>query len=74
MQTPVKTTGFGVQIMSGGVASDIIRNNALKYNTTRTTDVFGAGSYIQTAFGVARDEANKILTYWMHTFSERHPA
>ena len=38
------------------------------------TNMFGAGAYIQRAFNVARDEANKILTYWMHTFSERHPA
>lgn len=38
------------------------------------TNMFGAGQYIQQAFDIARDEANKILTYWMHTFSERHPA
>jgi len=38
------------------------------------TNMFGAGAYIREAFGVAKDEANKILTYWMHTFSERHPA
>ncbi len=36
------------------------------------TNMFGAGQYIQQTFGIARDEANKILTYWMHTFSERH--
>jgi len=38
------------------------------------TNMFGAGAYIRGAFDIARDEASKILTYWMHTFSERNPA
>lgn len=37
------------------------------------TNMFGAGTYIREAFDIARNESNKILTYWMHTFSERNP-
>ena len=36
------------------------------------TNMFGAGAYIQAGFNITKNEANKILTYWMHTFSERH--
>ena len=35
------------------------------------TNMFGAGQYIQNAFGVNRKEANEILTYWMKSFSDR---
>jgi len=36
------------------------------------TNMFGAGSYIETAFGLDRREARAVLMYWMSTFSERH--
>lgn len=36
------------------------------------TNMFGAGAYIQEEYGLSRSDANKILTYWMNTFSERH--
>ena len=38
------------------------------------TNMFGAGQYIQRDFGIDKRKANAVLTYWMHTFSERHPA
>ena len=38
------------------------------------TNMFGAASYIRETFGVSRNESTKILSYWMHTFSERHQA
>ena len=36
------------------------------------TNMFGAGQYLEDDFGLSRDEAREILTYWMKTFSERH--
>tara|TARA_R100000458_G_scaffold26873_1_gene24364 strand:+ start:1651 stop:1872 length:222 start_codon:yes stop_codon:yes gene_type:complete len=36
------------------------------------TNMFGAGSYIQQAFGVTKYDANRFLTKWMDTFNERH--
>ena len=38
------------------------------------TNMFGAGSYLQEAFGLDRYEARDILMKWMQTFSERHAA
>jgi uncharacterized protein YciI len=37
-----------------------------------TTNMFGAGPYVQRRFGVSSDEALHILGRWMDTFSERH--
>ncbi len=36
-------------------------------------NMFGAAGYLEEDFGLDRKAAYKILTYWMHTFSERHP-
>ena len=38
------------------------------------TNMFGAGSYLQNAFDVDEKDASAILSYWMDTFSDRHPA
>jgi len=35
------------------------------------TNMFGAGSYVQQAFGVSRYEAKDIVMYWMKSFGER---
>lgn len=35
------------------------------------TNMYGAAPYIEDAFGVTKQEARKILLYWMSTFSER---
>lgn len=37
------------------------------------TNMIFAGQYIQQEFAVDSKTAGKILTYWMKTFSERHP-
>jgi uncharacterized protein YciI len=36
-------------------------------------NMFGAGPYLQDEFGLDRATATEIMTYWMKTFSERHP-
>ena len=37
------------------------------------TNMFGAGEYVEDEFGVTRNVGNKILSYWMESFDERHP-
>ena len=36
------------------------------------TNMFGATPYIQERFETTRYEAQRLLTRWMETFSERH--
>ena len=36
------------------------------------TNMYGAGAYIERDFELSQDESRKVVTYWMHTFSERH--
>ncbi len=38
------------------------------------TNMFGASRYIVNEFGVSTEESLEILGYWMHSFSDRHPA
>lgn len=39
-----------------------------------TTNMFGAKPYLQKSFrGLSNEDAGAILTYWMKTFSMRHP-
>ena len=37
------------------------------------TNMFGARPYLMEEFNLDREEARKILSEWMRTFSERHP-
>lgn len=38
------------------------------------TNMYGAAPYVQKAFkGLGHDKSVRVLTYWMRTFSERHP-
>ena len=37
------------------------------------TNMFGAGSYVQEQFDLSKREARAVLSYWMESFSERHP-
>jgi hypothetical protein len=34
------------------------------------TNMFGAGAYVERAFGVDKREARDIVLYWMETFGE----
>lgn len=36
------------------------------------TNMYGAGLYLQTHFGLVREDASTVLIYWMKTFGERH--
>ncbi len=37
------------------------------------TNMFGAGPYLVDEFDLTRSESHKVLSAWMHTFSQRHP-
>lgn len=43
---------------------DVVRSSGV-------TNMFGAGEYIQSQFGVSKLEARTFLTEWMRTFGER---
>lgn len=36
-------------------------------------NMFGAGPYVQDAFGLDRREARDLVLEWMETFATRHP-
>jgi hypothetical protein len=36
-------------------------------------NMFGAGPYVQDAFGLDRREARNLVLEWMETFTARHP-
>lgn len=36
-------------------------------------NMFGAGPYVQNAFGLDRREARDLVLEWMETFATRHP-
>ena len=35
------------------------------------TNMFGAASYLVQAFGLTKQEARQVLSYWMKTFGKR---
>ena len=37
---------------------------------TGVTNMFGAGPYLQQAFGLTRHEARKVLGEWMNSFNK----
>lgn len=56
---------------------EMVTNEHLKYldnlRESGETNMFGAGSYIEDEFGVDKQDARIILTYWMESFGERQP-
>jgi len=55
---------------------EIVTNEYLEYlddlRESGDTNMFGAGAWLEAAFGLTRRDARTVLTYWMATFSERH--
>jgi hypothetical protein len=39
-----------------------------------STNMFGAGRYLQNEFGLDRDHASRVLNHWMETFDPNIPA
>ena len=38
------------------------------------TNMYGAGPYLVEEFGLSHNKSHEVLSYWMKTFSERHPS
>jgi len=36
-------------------------------------NMWGAGSFLEDAFGLSRREARDVLLNWMDTYTQRHP-
>jgi hypothetical protein len=53
------------------------KEKMLKYlddlRETGTTNMVGAGPWLQRMFGLEEEEARVVLHEWMDTFEERHP-
>ena len=56
---------------------DVVTDKHLEYldnlRESGRTNMFGAGSYIERSFNINSEDAGIILSYWMKTFSDRHP-
>lgn len=55
---------------------EIVTDDHLEYldelRESGVTNMFGAGTYLIEEFGINRNDASTILSYWMQSFSERH--
>ena len=59
------------------VRPDFVTDEHLEYldnlRESGVTNMFGAASYLMAAFpNLTKPQSREVLTYWMHTFSERH--
>lgn len=56
---------------------DVVTDEMLVYldelRESGETNMYGARPYVAREFNLPLNEAGKVLTYWMKTFSERHP-
>jgi hypothetical protein len=63
--------------MSNTPRPDIVSDEHLSYlddlRASGVTNMFGAGAYVESEFGLTRREAKEVVLYWMATFSERCP-
>lgn len=64
--------------METEVKPDFVEDEHLEYldilRKSGVTNMYGARPYLIEEFPeLSKDEAGKVLMYWMHTFSERHP-
>jgi hypothetical protein len=63
--------------MTETVRPDFVTDAHLEYldelRESGETNMYGARPYVEAEFGVDSKQASAILTYWMNTFSQRHP-
>jgi hypothetical protein len=38
------------------------------------TNMYGARPFLEEEIGITKQQATEVLSYWMGTFSERHPS
>ncbi len=55
----------------------IIQDDHLVYldelRDSGVTNMYGAAPYLEDEFALTSKEARQVLSYWMKTFSQRHP-
>lgn len=58
------------------VRPDFVTDTHLNYldnlRESGRTNMFGAGGYLMASFDIDKKQAQKILSYWMQTFTERN--
>jgi hypothetical protein len=59
------------------VKSEIVTDEMLVYldnlRESGSTNMYGAGPYLQAEFDLTRVQSHEVLAYWMETFEKRHP-
>jgi hypothetical protein len=60
------------------VRPEFVEDRHLEYldtlRETGVTNMFGARPWLMNAFEeLTKEQAGAVLSYWMHTFSDRHP-
>ena len=55
---------------------EIVTDDMLEYldflRESGVTNMYGAGVYLEAEYDMSRQDARTVLSYWMHTFGERH--
>ena len=56
---------------------EVVTDEHLEYlddlRESGVTNMYGAGAYLEIDFEINEKEAWIVLSYWMKSFSERHP-
>jgi hypothetical protein len=56
--------------------ADFITDDHLDYldilREIGSTNMFGAGAFVQGEFGLSERDASVVLSYWMETFGDRN--
>ena len=63
--------------MNNTLRPEFCEDEHLKYldnlRDSGVVNMWGASPYLKDAFGLTIEQARDIHSYWMQTFSERHP-
>jgi len=53
---------------SSNISTAEIKNYLDELRDSGATNMFGAGAYLEAAFGMSKNEARKALVEWMNNF------
>ena len=69
--------GFAQEDLMVKTKPEFVTEDHLEYldelRESGKTNMYGAGIYLVKEFGVSGPKSHQILSYWMETFSVRHP-
>ena len=54
------------------LATEEILNYLDALQDSGDTNMFGAGQYVESAYGLSRNEASNVVVHWMETWDARH--